>query len=87
MTGSFITLEGVLRRTPFSKTEWYRGMQEGVFPASYARRPDKPESRGVCWKESDIDEVLRWIETGGSHIPCFRSDEAIQKDVEASSRS
>lgn len=63
MTERFITLKEVLIKVPYSKTEWYRGMKQGKFPKSYKRRPDKPGSRGVCWKESDIDQLLLWIES------------------------
>lgn len=71
MVKSFLTLEAVLERTPYSKTEWYRGIQEGVFPKSYARRPDKPGSRGVCWKEEEVEELLLWVESGGLHQPTY----------------
>lgn len=64
MTKAFLTLERVLERVPYSKTEWYRGIKEGKFPKPYRRRPDKPHSRGVCWSEKEIEEVLRWIEDG-----------------------
>ena len=41
MTKAFLTLERVLERVPYSKTEWYRGIKEGRFPKPYRRRPDK----------------------------------------------
>ena len=71
MTQNLLNLEQVLALTPYSKTEWYRGMKEGVFPRPFMRRPDKPESRGVCWRASAIDEVIQWIQTGGEHEPSF----------------
>ena len=71
MTNTFLTLEEVLRRTPYSKTEWYRGIKEGRFPRPYRRRPDKPDSRGVCWSEEEVDQVLRWIRTEGRVTPEF----------------
>jgi len=71
MGESFLTLDRVLLRLPYSKTEWYRGIQEGRFPKPLRRRPDKPESRAVCWKETDIKEILIWIESEGRVIPSF----------------
>ncbi len=71
MTKRLLTLPQVLRRVPYSKTEWYRGMKEGRYPKSYPRQPDRPESRGVCWRSQDIDELIRWIESGGSFTPSF----------------
>lgn len=63
-TQAFLTLERVLERVPYSRTEWYRGIKEGRFPKPYRRRPDKPESRGVCWSEKEVEQVIRWIESG-----------------------
>lgn len=66
MTDRYLTLKEVLDRVPYSRTEWYRGMKDGRFPASYKRRPDKPGSRGVCWRESEIEGLLNWIHGAGS---------------------
>ena len=71
MARSLLTLVEVLERVPYSKTEWYRGMKEGRFPKPLQRRPDKPGSRGVCWTSSDIDQIVLWIESGGSIVPTF----------------
>lgn len=71
MTERYLRLKEVLSRLPYSKTEWYRGMKDGRFPRSYQRRPDKAYSRGVCWKESEIDELMLWIESDGISIPSF----------------
>ena len=71
MTQSFLTLKQVLTRLPYSKTEWYRGIQEGKFPKPLRRRPDKPHSRGVCWAEDDINQISRWIESEGRIAPLF----------------
>lgn len=75
MNQSFLTLDEVLSRLPYSRTEWYRGMKEGRFPKSYRRRPDKPEARAVCWLEGDIDEIARWIASEGDFVPSFESRE------------
>jgi len=71
MTNSLLTLERVLQRVPYSKTEWYRGIQEGRFPKPLLRRPDKSHSRGVCWSEADVEQVIRWIESNGKILPHF----------------
>ncbi len=71
MAQGLLNLEQVLEIIPYSKTEWYRGMKEGVFPRPLMRRPDKPDSRGVCWRFSDIEEVIQWIGSNGTVKPSF----------------
>ncbi len=71
MRERYLRLEEVLLRVPYSRTEWYRGMKEGTFPRSYQRRPDKAHARGVCWKESEVNELMLWIESSGTTTPSF----------------
>jgi len=47
-------LPSVLERVPFSKSEVYRRIKAGTFPA-----PIRLGVRAVAWLESDIDQYIQ----------------------------
>ena len=49
-----LRLPSVLARVPFSKTETYRRISAGTFPA-----PIKLGLRAVAWLESDIEQYIQ----------------------------
>ncbi len=49
----------VLDRVPFSKSELYRRVKSGRFPA-----PIKLGARAVAWRESDVDAWMATLAAG-----------------------
>ena len=49
-----LRLPSVLGRVPFSKSETYRRIKAGTFPA-----PVRLGLRSVAWLESDIDQYIQ----------------------------
>jgi len=49
-----LRLNSVLQRTPISKSEIYRRVRAGTFPA-----PIRLGARAVAWLESDIDQYIQ----------------------------
>ena len=49
-----LRLNSVLQRTPLSKSEIYRRVRAGTFPA-----PIRLGARAVAWLESDIDQYIQ----------------------------
>ncbi|MBC3864352.1 AlpA family phage regulatory protein [Undibacterium jejuense] len=55
-----LRLPSVLNKVPFSKTELYRRIRAGNFPASI-----RLGLRSVAWLESDIDEYIQKLTQSG----------------------
>jgi prophage regulatory protein len=55
-----LRLPSVLERVPFSKSETYRRMKEGTFPA-----PIRLGARAVAWLESDIENYIQSLAKSG----------------------
>ncbi|MEM6532949.1 MAG: AlpA family phage regulatory protein [Myxococcota bacterium] len=47
-------------RVPVSKTTWYQGIKDGLFP-----RPVKVGPRRVAWREADIDALIARLSREG----------------------
>lgn len=61
MNKRFLRLPEVLERIPVSKSTWWKGIRDGVFP-----KPVKLSPRTTAWKESDIDAFCGRVE-GADH--------------------
>lgn len=48
-----IRLPEVLKRYPVSRSQWYAGVKNGVYP-----QPVKLSSRSVAWFASSIDRLI-----------------------------
>jgi predicted DNA-binding transcriptional regulator AlpA len=48
----FLRLRQVLDRIPVSRSTWWKGVRDGIFP-----RPVKLSARTTAWRESDIDAL------------------------------
>lgn len=46
----------VHERTGLPKTNWYRGIRQGIYPRPVKLGP--PPIRAVGWKESEIDALI-----------------------------
>lgn len=55
-----LRLPSVLERIPFSKSELYRRVRIGDFPA-----PVKLGARAVAWPESQIEQYIAALTKGG----------------------
>lgn len=53
MTDELYSLKEVLRRYPVSRTEWYRGMKAGRYPAGHRRRGRR------FWRPQEISRLIR----------------------------
>jgi prophage regulatory protein len=49
---NFLRLPQVLKRIPVSKSTWWAGVREGVYPKGV-----KLSTRTTAWRESDIDDL------------------------------
>lgn len=56
-----LRLPDVLRLIPVSKSTWWAGVKTGRFPA-----PVKLGPRTTCWRLSDIENLIKRDEEGGS---------------------
>lgn len=48
-----LRLPDVLLRIPIAKSEWWKGVKEGKYPA-----PVKLGPRTTCWRASEIDKLI-----------------------------
>ena len=48
-----LRLGEVLARFPVSRTTWYEGIKQGIYPA-----PIKLGARSTAWRSSDIDALI-----------------------------
>ncbi|OEE69829.1 transcriptional regulator [Enterovibrio norvegicus FF-33] len=48
-----LRIEQVLELIPISRTSWYRGIQDGLYPQSIKIGP-----RIAVWRRSDIEQLL-----------------------------
>ncbi|MFZ2387550.1 MAG: AlpA family phage regulatory protein [Polaromonas sp.] len=49
-----LRLPEVLKRYPMSRTSWYDGIQQGLYPA-----PLRLGKRTVAWRVYDIEQAIR----------------------------
>ena len=52
MHDRFLRLPQVLERVPVSKSTWWKGIRDGIFPKGI-----KLSTRTTAWRESEIDAV------------------------------
>ena len=50
---SLIKLTVVLQRFPVSRSKWYQGIKDGIYPAAIKLGP-----RASAWKNSDISTLI-----------------------------
>ncbi len=50
---ALIRLKGVLAIYPVSRSKWYQGIQDGIYPKPISLGP-----RSVAWRVSDIRKLL-----------------------------
>jgi len=48
----FLRLPEVLERVPVSKSTWWKGIRDGIFPKGVKLSP-----RTTAWREEDIDAI------------------------------
>ncbi|MBB1601070.1 AlpA family transcriptional regulator [Variovorax sp. UMC13] len=48
-----LRLPDVLQRIPIAKSEWWKGVKSGKYPA-----PVKLGPRTTCWRASEIDKLI-----------------------------
>lgn len=58
-----LRLADVKDRVGLSRTAIYDAIQQGKFPA-----PRRLLQRGVCWRESDIDDFINGLEVAGAKV-------------------
>jgi prophage regulatory protein len=63
MSKRYLRLPQVLERIPVSKSTWWKGVKDGIFPESIKLSP-----RTTVWLESDIDAVGDFRDTEKSKI-------------------
>ena len=52
-TQGFLRLKEVLKLVPISKSTWWQGVKDGVYP-----QPVKLSSRCTAWRASDIQDFI-----------------------------
>jgi prophage regulatory protein len=50
---SLIKLTVVLQRFPVSRSKWYQGVKNGIYPAAIKLGP-----RASAWRSSDLDKLI-----------------------------
>jgi predicted DNA-binding transcriptional regulator AlpA len=50
---SLLKLPVVLQRFPVSRSKWYQGIKDGIYPAAIKLGP-----RASAWRSSDIDTLI-----------------------------
>jgi predicted DNA-binding transcriptional regulator AlpA len=50
---SLVKLPIVLQRFPVSRSKWYLGVKNGIYPAAIKLGP-----RASAWRSSDIDKLI-----------------------------
>lgn len=55
----FLSLYEVLALIPVSKTTWYEGMKQGLYPQNY-----KLGRRRVAWRSCDIEDLMQKLVGG-----------------------
>ncbi len=58
-----LRLHSVVSRVPLSKSEMYRRIKAGTFPA-----PIKIGVRAVAWREADIDQYISKLSKEQGHV-------------------
>lgn len=58
-----LRLHSVVGRVPLSKSEMYRRIKAGTFPA-----PIKIGVRAVAWREADIDQYISKLSKEQGHV-------------------
>lgn len=58
-TYHFLSLYEVLALIPVSKTTWYDGMKQGLYPKNY-----KLGRRRVAWRSCDIEDLMQKLVGG-----------------------
>ena len=53
---SLLRLPQVLERFPVSKSKWWAGVKEGIYP-----QPIRHGSRCTMWRSEDIDELINHV--------------------------
>lgn len=48
-----IKLPDVLKRFPVSRSKWYQGIKDGIYPAAIKLGP-----RASAWRNSSIDKLI-----------------------------
>lgn len=56
---NFLKLPDVLKLIPLSRTTWYQGIKDGVYPA-----PVKIGKRAVAWRRDDILALIDKMNSG-----------------------
>lgn len=55
-----LRLGGVLSKFPISRSAWYSGVKQGIYPAGIKLGG----GRTVAWSESSIDELIQSLSAG-----------------------
>lgn len=58
-----LRLGGVLSKFPVSRSAWYAGVKNGIYPAGIK----VGGGRTVAWTESSIDELIQSFAAGTAH--------------------
>jgi len=53
--------KGVKGLIPVSRTTWWRGVKEGIYP-----KPVKISSRTTAWRVEDVRELIKKLGNGGT---------------------
>lgn len=60
-SGGYMRLPQVLQIYPVSKSTWWQGVKDGIYP-----QPVKLSRRTTAWRTQDIHLLIQNIEQGGA---------------------